>query len=594
MLVPLSWSPGINKNDTGYSQPGRYVDAQWVHSQEGLPEVIHGFVKQSDNTFLGIARSAVAWRAHDGDRYIGLGTHKRLYAYQGGEFVNITPWRSAGTTTNPFITTASSSVVTVTHTSHGVGVAGEYVYIGTATTTTQSGVSGTSTVAGLLLAGEYAITTVVDDNVYRIAASGTATASATGGGTGIVLRYELNPGLPDASQGFGFGAGPYGESTYGTPRSTGLPIDPRIWHIDLWGENLLAAYKGGSLYEWDVDGGMRAAVVTNAPTPIDAMFVTGERHVVAMKEDTVYNSDQENNTDWTAGVTDQAGDISLQITSELYAGRRWRDGANLVWSASECYLQQYTADRFVFAYRRQGSGAGLLAPMAACEFEGVMYWMTRSQFVMFNGFVQAIPRQGDVRDFVYEGMNEAQSKKCWAAVNSLRREIWFGYPSTGSDEIDSYALYHVDEGVWWTGSLSDFPRTAWADAGVFDRPILAGTDGYLYAHETGRDADGVPLLKSLETGFVEIQDGNVLLDIFGFIPDVKDQVGDLDLTIITRDKPNSVAVESDTITLGTSTERVDLRESGRSMALRWTSNELGGHFRFGQMRVDVQPAGARR
>lgn len=595
MLVPLNWAPGVTKNDTPYSQPGRYTDTQWMRFEEGRPESIPGFVRQSDEAFVGIARSALPWRAHDGDRYIGIGTHKRLYAYQGGEFVNITPWRSAGTTTNPFVTTASSSVVTVNHTSHGVGIAGEYVFVGTATTTTQAGVAGTSTVNGLLLAGEYAVTTVVDDNSYRIAATGTATANGTGGGTGIVIRYELNPGQQDGAQAFGYGAGPYGESTYGTPRSTGIPIDPRIWQLDLWGENLLAAYKGGNLYEWDVDGGARAATVSNAPTGIGGFFVTAERHVVALKEDTVYNSDQENNTDWTASATDQAGDITVQVKSSLFAGRRWKDGANLFWSEAECYAQQYTADRFVFAFRKQGDGNGLLAPMAvAQDSDGVLYWMTRSQFVRFNGFVEAIPNQGDMRDFVFEGMNLGQQTKCFAAYNSLRREVWFFYPSTDSDEIDRYVLVSIDSFAWANGTVEDFPRTAWADAGVFDRPILAGTDGYLYAHESGEDANGAALLKSIQTGLVEIQDGNPSMDIFGFIPDMRDQAGDVDLVIVTQDKPNSPQVESETFTLATDTERVDTREHGRAMALRWSSETLGGRFRLGQQRVDVQPAGIRR
>lgn len=596
MLIPLKFLPGVNKQNTGYSQPGRWTDTQWVRFQEGIPETIPGYERIVDTAFLGVARSEVAWRSNGGDSYLGIGTHRRLYAFNNEQFTNITPWRSTGTVTNPFVTTASSSTVTVLHTAHGVGEVGEYVFIGTATTTDQAGVEGTATVNGILLAGEYEVTAVVDDNSYRIAATSTATANGTGGGTGRVIRYELNPGQQDGVQAFGYGAGPFGEEEYGTPRSTGIPLSPRIWQLDVWGENLLAGFKGGSLYEWDVDGGKRAEVVANAPTNNMGFFVTAERHVVVVGANgdprNVAHSDQEDNTDWTPTATNQAGDFTLQAGNQLIAGERGRGGVNLIFADTEAFAMRYTADRFVFAYERVGSGAGLIGPMAAVEFEGILYWMGNRNFFAFDGFVRELPNSGDVRDFVFEGLNLSQKEKCFAFANASNREIWFAYPSAESTEIDRYVIFHIRDGVFATGEWPD-SRTAWVDAGVFANPIAAGFDGYLYQHEVGADGDGVAIEKSIEAAPIDMSKGNVRFDIAGIIPDMKDQSGTVEMTLLCRDKPNSDVESFGPYDLDPDTERLDIRADGRQAGLRLVSNTIGGRFRLGEVRVDVDMAGER-
>ena len=51
-------------------------------------------------------------------------------------------------------------------------------------------------------------------------------------------------------------------------------------------------------------------------------------------------------------------------------------------------------------------------------------------------------------------------------------------------------LYNYRENVWDVGTMD---RTAWTDASTF--PIThAATNGYLYSHEIGEDADGAAVL----------------------------------------------------------------------------------------------------
>lgn len=71
---------------------------------------------------------------------------------------------------DPFATTANSSLVTVTDTAHGLNQGSTIT------------ISGADAVGGLTLNGAFAVTSVVDDDTYIIDAMSDATSTATGGG----------------------------------------------------------------------------------------------------------------------------------------------------------------------------------------------------------------------------------------------------------------------------------------------------------------------------------------------------------------------------------------------------------------------------
>ena len=88
--------------------------------------------------------------------------------------------------------------------------------------------------------------------------------SGTGGGSAIEVGTILAPGGIDGAFGLGYGTGPYGGGTYGTPRAvSGLFQAPRTWALDNWGEDLVANPRNGNIYWWDRTNGTgnpRAAI----------------------------------------------------------------------------------------------------------------------------------------------------------------------------------------------------------------------------------------------------------------------------------------------------------------------------------------------
>jgi len=119
-LTKLKIQPGVFKDDTVYSQEGRWVDSEKVRFIKGRPEKIGGWAKlDSDKVDLsndqsGVVRTLLPFRGQvaNNKRYIGIGSYKKLFLYDdgGGTFVDITPGSSY--TAGAQHTTISSGVYT--------------------------------------------------------------------------------------------------------------------------------------------------------------------------------------------------------------------------------------------------------------------------------------------------------------------------------------------------------------------------------------------------------------------------------------------------------------------------------------------------
>jgi len=94
-LTKMQIQPGVFKDDTVYSQAGRWVDSEKVRFMKGRPEKIGGWAKlTTDPMDTGVVRTLLPFRANNTERFIGIGTHSHLYLYDDQEsdkIVDITP-----------------------------------------------------------------------------------------------------------------------------------------------------------------------------------------------------------------------------------------------------------------------------------------------------------------------------------------------------------------------------------------------------------------------------------------------------------------------------------------------------------------------
>lgn len=584
MYIPIETAPGVVKSRTEYDSPGRWVESDKVRDDAGEVVNIGGYVQLGTETVDGCPRGSRSWRDTNSQRYLIVGTNRRVYrSTPDGVLTNITPARDSGTlTSDPFTTTNSSNVVTVADTGHGVTEDATVV------------ISTAGTLNGVVLDGTWTVNTVPGANTYTFLATDTATADGTGGGTAAEYLYEINPGLCDGIEGFGFGAGVFGTSFFGIARPTSITISPRVWSFSNYGEDILGCHNvNGTIWRYDVSAGGRMAIMsTNAPTA-SYVFVTNELHVVALGADgdpyRIENSDQNDVTDWTSTTTNQADGYSVPGGDALVAGRPYKNGMNVIWTLDSVWTRTLIAQRPFWLTQHRGAGMGLISQHAHVELGDRIYWMSNQSFHVFDGVsAQEVPNVEDVRDWVFGDINLSQQKKFWATTVRRNSEAWFFYCSADSGEIDRAVSYVPSKGIWWTHT---FDRTTGVDRGVMDFPVWLDADGKLYEHESGVDANGAAMEKYVRRAPSDIKDGNVTMDVQTIVPDVKNQAGPITYTFYSKDWPNSATETDGPYSFGTADEDIDVRISGRQIGFKVSSNVVGGAFRHGKLRVDAQPAG---
>ena len=608
-LTKINFAPGIDKQNTEYGAEGRWTDSDMVRFRYGLPEKIGGWSKLIQETLIGVVRDLHAWSDLNGIRYMALGTDRKLYVYSEGAAYDITPIRrESGTLTNPF-TTNGTSIVTVVDAGHGAQ-AGDFVTF-----------SGASAIDGLDMNKEFEITTYVDASTYKVTYTGsTASGSSTGGGSSVVAKYDIDIGLAASAYGYGWGTGTWNTSTWNTPRSTStVTIDGRQWSFDNFGEDLIATVSEGGTFRWDtsVGTGTPAAIISNAPTVSRFTLVSPtDRHVFLFGTETTIGtsatsdplflrfSSQEDYNTWIPTATNTAGSFRIQDGSKIMAAARSR-GAVLVWTDTSLHGMQFVGPPFTFSLNQLGANCGAVSNHCVKDVNGITYWMSQNSFYMFDGAVKKIP--SSVQDYVFGDFNITTQPETYCGLNSEKNEITWFYCSLNAEQIDRYVSLNYLENSWSIGTLA---RTAWVDYGVYEFPyateysttatattpsvlgLTAGASTF-YIQEFGTDADGAALDAFVTSGDFDIQDGQELLHIGRGIPDFQNLSGTVDVELKFKTYPASTNSITKTSTVSTTTTKFDIRGRGRQGQLTIRSDAVGDNWRFGTLRLDVQPDGGR-
>ena len=83
---------------------------------------------------------------------------------------------------------------------------------------------------------EFEIQTVATDE-FTILMPSASTANVTAGGSANAT-LQLNTGDPTSVLGFGWSAGTWSQSTWGTARPSTVALDAANWFLDLYGEDV--------------------------------------------------------------------------------------------------------------------------------------------------------------------------------------------------------------------------------------------------------------------------------------------------------------------------------------------------------------------
>ena len=410
--------------------------------------------------------------------------------------------------------------------------------------------------------------------------------------------YDITPndlvtGRDDGVAGLGYGVGAYDEEDYGTARTTSsISLQPTTWSLDNWGEYLVACSTAdGRLLEWT--GGLTsdASVIANAPTDCVGLIVSNERHLFALGADgdprKVAFSDQEDNTTWAASADNLAGDVLLETAGVIKTARRV--GADiLIWTDVDCHLIRYLGAPYVYGVERIGTQCGVVSPNSVVTAGNTAVWLSESGFWIYDGAIKPLPC--DALLDVTKSINRTQQGKVFGGHNSEFGEMWFFYPSEGSDENNKYIFYNYRYNHWAVGSLA---RTAWVDQGTFATPIAVDPDGVVYSHEFGVTADGTTRVGDIyaTSGPVELGNGDrfavvdrIITDDYSNLPSVKAIIG-------VKNTPEGAYTDNE-YSFNESDGYIDVRLTARQMRVKLEATR-DEDFKFGTIRMNLKQ-GSRR
>ncbi len=616
-LQKIQFAAGISKEGTDYTADQGWTDSDKIRFRKGRPEKIGGWTKFSTNAFQGVCRSLMTWASLGATKHTGVGTNLKFYITEGIKFNDVTPIRattSAGDVT--FAASNGSSTITITDTSHGAN-SNDFVTFSDAAT-----LGGT--IAASVLNQEYQIASVLTANTYTIVAKDTsgnvvtANASDSGnGGSSTVGAYQINTGLNTFVQSTGWGVDTWGSGGFGSVSAITPGSQLRLFSQDNFGEDLLFNVRGGGVYYSDLSAGLASRAVditdaslggSNPPTAALQILVSDiDQHVIAFGVNPIGSSildplfirfsDQGSLTDWTPTATNTAGGVRINSGSLIVGAVQTRQEI-LVFTDESLHSMRFVGGPFVFDFSTLSTDVSMVSPRAAINARGSVYFMDEGGFNVYNGSVQPLPCS--VKDYVFSNLNVSQSYKVFAAENSAYSEVTWYYPiGTGDTEITNYVTYNYEENLWSVGTLD---RGAWFDSGMGDSPIATSVDtdtaatyNYLYSHETGFDADGSAMTAYVESGDLEIGDGEGFMFMSKVIPDFSFDGANpsVAITVKGRDYPLQDTTTLSSVTVNQSTTESYLRARARHPVIRVESTGSGYGWRLGTLRFQIRQDGRR-
>ena len=526
-----------------------------------------------------------------------------------------------GTVQSPFTTTLNGALLADTN---GTGGSGTVINV-----TSNSGLPATGTIA----VGNELITytgkgTNTLTGITR-GAFGTATIGTSNG-----QAHSSSDPVTDASSFTGFG---------NAVAASKVTLEPGLWSLSNFGQVLVATIANGKTFTWNAGAAspltVRASTSTSGfstasnPTATRVTLVSPTtRHLIHLGTETTIGdtstqddmfirfSDQEDINDYTPTAINSAGSQRLQDGTQIMGSLKAKE-VILVWTDNALYTMKFIGAPFTFGFEQVGTNCGLIGKNAAVEIDGAAFWMSPNGFFMFDGTVKSLPCS--VEDYVYDQADITKGQQITAGLNNQFTEVVWYYPSTSSDYNDQYVVLNygekVEGGVWYIGTEA---RTAWIDATIYPKPTatkyistsngsfpeIVGQDGLgqttLFEHEVGTDQVNPDGSTTAVTSFVKSYDfdlqsegtvGQVFLAMRRFIPDFKNLQGNAKVTLAVKRYPQ----QSDTntslspFTINTNTDKKDTRARGRFVNIKIENTDISESWRFGTLRIDIQPDGRR-
>ena len=512
---------------------------------------------------------------------------------------------------------------------------------GSGTAITLTSVTGFPTAGTIAVGNELITYTGISSNdltgITR-GANGTATFGTSNG-----QAHSSGATVTNATNFSGFGS---------AVNASTVVLEPGLWSLDNFGQVLIATIANGKTFTWNAGAATpllnRASTTTsgfetgNNPTASRVTLISPTtRHLIHFGTETTIGttttqddmfirfSDQEDINSYTPSATNSAGTLRIQDGTKIVGAIKAKE-VILIWTDNALYTMKFIGAPFTFQLDQVGTNCGLIGKNAVVEIDGAAFWLSPNGFFLFDGTVKSLPCS--VEDFVFTNFDTTKGQQVAAGLNNLFTEVTWYYPSSTATFNDKYVVYNYGEsaltkvpgGVWYTGTEA---RTSWMDATIYPTPyatkydssadgtfpVIVGQDGLgqtkYFEHETGTDQVNEDGSTTTVTSFIKSFDfdmqqrsfkgpsiaGEAFVAVRRFIPDFKDLQGNSKISLAVKRYPQ----QSDTtttlspFTVDSTTDKKDTRARGRFVNIKIENDAASEKWRFGTLRLDIQPDGRR-
>jgi len=517
---------------------------------------------------------------------------------------------------------------------------------GSGTAITLTSVTGFPTGGGTIAVGNELITyTGISSNdltgITR-GTNGTATAGTSNG-----QAHSSGATVTNATNFSGFGS---------AVNASTVVLEPGLWSLDNFGQVLIATVANGKTFTWNAGAATplttRASTTTSGfatgsnPTASRVTLISPTtRHLIHLGTETTIGdtttqddmfirfSDQEDINTYAPSATNSAGTLRIQDGTKIVGAIKAKE-VILIFTDNALYTMKFIGAPFTFQLDQVGTNCGLIGKNAVVEIDGAAFWLSQKGFFLFDGTVKSLPCT--VEDFVFDNFDTTKGQQVAAGLNNLFTEITWYYPSSGSTFNDKYVVFNYGEstgvpgGVWYTGTEA---RTSWMDATIYPTPyatkysstadgtfpVVIGQDGLgqtkYFEHEVGTDQvneDGstttvASFIKSFDIDLEQRQRdtrgrssgpkiaGEIFLAMRRFVPDFKNLQGNAKISLAVKRYPqqSDSTTTLSPFTVTASTDKKDTRARGRFVNVKIENDASNESWRFGTLRLDIQPDGRR-
>ncbi len=651
-LVEYRFLPGIDKQSSDSGAENRWIDSDNVRFRYGQPEKVGGWSSLITDTMVGVARAMHAFTDLSGNRYVAIGTDKFLLIYFEGQLYDVTPLKTTLTSAT-IATTNGSPTCTITKAAHGLSV-GDIVQLDSVTLPGATGYQNSDfedknfQVITVPTTGTFTITQ--SSNATGTVSTGGSLsikpfepvgprAQTYGYGWGVASWGNGNWGEAAAASDVSLEPGLWSLDNFGEVL------------IATVANGKTFTWNGGAASPLNNRASTATTnfQTTNNPTASRITLVSPTtRHLIHLATETTIGtttsqddmfirfSDQEAINTYAPSAINTAGTQRLQDGTKIVGALKAKETI-LIWTDNALYTMKFIGSPFTFGFEQVGTNCGLIGKNAAVEIDGIAFWMSPKGFFAFDGTVRSLPCT--VEDHVFENIDTTKGQQVTAGLNNLFTEVTWYYPGATSEYNDKYVVYNYGEssltkvpgGVWYTGTES---RTSWVDATIYPKPfatkynsttsgtfpVVVGQSGLgqttLFEHEIGTDQVNPNGTTTTVTSFIQSYDidmesrmrrtqmgvsaggavaGEFFLALRRFVPDFKTLAGNCKVSLgvkrYPQDSQTTTALSPFTIT--SSTLKKDTRARGRFLNVKIENDAASESWRFGTLKLDLQPDGRR-